>query len=301
MYTNFLLQDFENRVVPYRHDREPYQLSAEHIRPYLLEECLTLGQHAWRLEGFLRRVASSLLTRHEVWLEVAVGRDDEDGPPFSVFEVDGVRRTASGRLLQAPPIREELPEWVSWDDSWAQDIELEAQRMVHVTLPDPYPSELLAQVVRDLADIDRALLPTWAMEQMTGQRQDAPRFDVSQAQRTERLRLAQAGLPIGWTAREIILAPNTYTTEYYHAWREFRFLHFRSAMRLRAEEALRRVLAIAAAECGFTVSVTAYGVRTPDEVDGLIHQFEAGNIPLSAVTDIQFEQATDQQEARLVI
>ncbi len=61
---------------------------------------------------------------------------------------------------------------------------------------------------------------------------------------------------------------------------------FRSSMRAQEEGALRQVLAIAGKECGFTASVLAYGVYTPDEVEGFIRQFEAGNLTLSAVTDI---------------
>ena len=302
MHTHLLYQDFSNRIVPYRHDSEPYQLSSEGIAPYLLEECLTLGHRGWQLDGFVRGVASSLLTRHEVWLEVSLGAEGEGQKPFRVYEVDGIRRTSTGRLLQAPPSREDLPDGASWDDSQRRDTELDPKRMVDVALPDSYPSELLAQVIQDLAEVDPGLPPNWAMEQMTGQRQDAPRFDVSRAQRTERLRLAQAALPIGWTAREFVLAPNTYTTEYYQAWRELRFLHFRSSMRRCAEEALRRVLAIAAAECGFRVSVMAQGLYTPDEVQEFVRQFEDGEISLSRVSDIHFEKATDHQvEPRRVV
>ncbi len=294
--TDLLYQDFSNRVVPYRHDPKAYALSAEGVSPRQIEECLTLGRHGWKLDGFLRRVASSLLTRHEVWLEVAFGDVGRDGAPFAVFEVDGVSRASAGHLVQAPPNRDELPDSVRWDGSWEKEIELDAARMVHVSLPAAYASETLFQVVHDLAEIDSSLLPPWAMAQMAGQRPDAPRFDVKEADRTERLRIAQAALPIGWTARETFFAPNTRTTDYYRSWRELRFLHFRSSMRARAEGALRRVLVIAGKECGFTASVMAHGVYTPDEVQGFIQRFEAGHLTLSTVSDIQFERVADPQE-----
>ena len=83
------------------------------------------------------------------------------------------------------------------------------------------------------------------MEKMTGQRRNAPAFDSGEATRTQRLRIAQATLPIGWTAREIYYGENRHLGDYYYYWRELRFLHFRSSIRERAEKALQQVLTFA--------------------------------------------------------
>ena len=55
------------------------------------------------------------------------------------------------------------------DGDWEREVELDAGRMIHVTLPDEYPSELLTQVVRDLSEIDPDLTPPWVMEHWAGQ------------------------------------------------------------------------------------------------------------------------------------
>ena len=169
--------------------------------------------------------------------------------------------------------------------------------MVHTCLPDKYPSRLIGKIVEDLAEIDLNynMMPTWVMEQMTGQRRNAPAFDSGEATRTQRLRIAQATLPIGWTAREIYYGENRHLGDYYYYWRELRFLHFRSSIRERAEKALQQVLTFAGEKCSFEAQVTARGLYTPAEVEEIIEKYESGNIPFSVVTNIIFESANSAQ------
>ena len=175
--------------------------------------------------------------------------------------------------------------------------------MVHVHLPDKYPSKLLEKIIADLVGVDSNynLSPPWFMEQITGQRKDAPAFDSGEASRTQRLRVAQATVPIGWAARENHYGENRYLGDYYYYWRELRFLHFRSSMRERAEQALRQVLTVAGAKCGFDAHVTARGMYTPVEVEEIIEKYEAGNIPFSAMTDIIFERPNSTQSSERLL
>lgn len=290
--TQLLYEDFHNAVVPYRREPEAYDVSSEGIPSYALEESLTLGEHGRGLDGFVRAIASRLLTRHEAWIEVAF--EDDGGrrsAPFRVCEVDGVTRTPAGDLIQSMPAPEELPEWYSRDVEWEREIELDPNRMIHVTLPDAYPGQLLNEVVRGLAAIELEITPPWVMEHWTGQRPDVPPYDVSEAIRTQRLRVAQAALPIGWTGREIFLGSNRELGDYHHYWRELRFLHFRASMRERAEEALRQILALASQRCRFDVRVTAHGIHTPDQVRAVIEAFEVGELAFSTINDVIFENA----------
>lgn len=299
--TDLLEQDFYDQVIPIRHRREAYELSTQGIPVHQVAAALSLGDYAWELEGFLRAVASRLLTHHEVWLEVTFEDGNGDRTPFQVWEVDGVRQTKEGNLIQELPSLHELADW-SWDrgdDEWEEEIELDADRMVQVLPPDAYPSHLLMQVVRDLAEIDPNMMPAWVMDQWTGRRQDAPAFDVSEADRTKRLRIIQAALPIGWTAREIFLGADMQVSDYYHYWREFRFLHFRASMRERAEEAARQVLALASERCGFSASVTAHGLHTPQAVEELMHKFKAGKLAFSEMHDLTFERGTSTQSEQM--
>ena len=175
--------------------------------------------------------------------------------------------------------------------------------MVHVRLPDKYPRGLLKKLVEDLVEIDSNdnLMPSWVLEQMTGQRKSAPPFDSGEAIRTQRLRIAQATLQIGWTAREIYYGGNSYLGDYYYYWRELRFLHFRSSMRERAEKALQQVLTFAGEMCSFEAHVTARGLYTPIEVEDIIKKYEAGDIPLSAMTDIIFECPNSSQSRERIL
>ena len=105
-------------------------------------------------------------------------------------------------------------------------------------------------------------------------------LDPIESFRTERLRVAQVALPIGWTARAIFSKDSLFT-EYFYYWRELRFLHFGTSMRKRAEEALCQVLDIAGTRCGFEASVTSSGIYAPTEVENLIKRFEEGDIRFS--------------------
>ena len=295
--THLLFQDFHNHIVPYRHGPDAYGLSTEGIPAQQVEAALNLGDYAWELDGFLRAVTSRLLTHHEVWLEVTFEDGNGDRTPFQVWEVDGVRQTKEGNLIQELPSLDELADW-SWDrgdDEWEEEIELDADRMVQVLPPDAYPSHVLMQVVHDLAEVDTNMIPARVIEQLTGQHQDAPAFNASEAYRTERLRILQAALPIGWTAREIFLGADMRVSGYYHYWRELRFLHFRASMRERAEEALRQVLTLACERCGFAASVTAHGLYAPHEVQELIRKFEAGEFAFAEMHDLIFEKANNTQ------
>lgn len=283
--TQFLYEDFGNRVVPYRHDPAPYVLSTEGAPRHNVAGALSL-EEAFGLDGFLRAVATGLLTTHEVWLEVSFEDESPEQTPFAVAEVDGVRRTAEGDLVQQLPSSDELPEWYRDNGEWGTVLELDADRMVHVGLPDAYPSEVVARVITDLAEIEFNPIPRWVTEQWTGSQGDVPPFDAGAASRTHQLRLAQAALPIGWTGRESYLGADRAVSDYYHYLRELRFLHFMASMRACAEDALRHVLELAGERCGFKATVTSFGVWTPNEVDALIQKFEAGDVPFSAMTDI---------------
>lgn len=284
--THLLHQDFHARVVPFRHDPEAYVLSAEGVPSYEVNRALSPRDDALKINGFLRAVATKLLTTHEVWLEVSFEDDSREQTPFAVTEVDGVRRMADGGLVQQLPSSDELPEWCRDAGGWGTVLELDADRMVHVGLPHAYPSEVLGQVIADLAEIEFSPTPPWLIEQWTGGQSDAPPYDAGEASRTHQLRLAQAALRIGWTARELYLGSDRAVSEYYHYLRELRFLHFLASLRACAEDALRYVLEIAGERCGFKATVTSFGVHTPNEVDALIQKFQAGDLPFSAMSDI---------------
>lgn len=290
--THFLYEDFDKRVVPYRHDPEAYVLSTEGIPRQEVARALSL-RDAFEIRGFLEAVATRLLTSHEVWLEVSFEDESHDQTPFAVTEVDGVSRNAGGGLIQQLPSSDELPEWYRGNGEWGTVLELDAERMVHVDLPDPYSSEVLAQVVADLAEIGFSPTPPWVIEQWTGSQGDVPPYDDGTASRTHQLRLAQAALPIGWTGRELYLGSDRAVSEYYHYLRELRFLHFVASLRSRAEDALRHVLDLASESCGFKATVTSFGVWTPNEVDALIQKFKAGDVPFSAMHDILWSTGKD--------
>ena len=294
-------EDFSSHIVPYRHHPEAYQLSTEGIPSHLVEKSLLEHDYGRSVSDFMRAVASSLLTRHEVWLEVSFGEANSNHSPFSVSEVHGVRQTASGGLIQQLPNRDELPSWYSEEETWDREIELDANCMIHVMLPAAYPSKALMQIFLDLAAINPALVPDFVMQKYSGQRHNIPEFDVNEAARTRRLRTIQAGRPVGWTAREIFHRPNSVVSDFYRNLGELRFLHFCSSMRERAEEALLKVLTLAGDRCDFTTSVTAHGIHTPNEVEGFIRKFKAGELSFSTVNDIIFENVKDAQSGQRLV
>ena len=285
-----LYDDFGNRIIPHRHQGRVYVVSSEDISGHLIERALELGRGPSGVDRFIRSVALSLLSSHEVWIELIVDGDDMKQLPFQVCEVNGVRRTAAGSLIQEIPDKAVLPEWFQMKGVSNQALELDPDLMVHVTLPKAYPSELLARVVRALADVKSFVPPKWAIEQSAGISSDAPRFDANEADRTNRLYVLQAAQPIGWAARESLLGESRQINEYYLDWRELHFLHFVASMRECAESGLREVLRLAGRQCGFSASVTAHGVYTPKEVCGFMHQFQAGELSLSAVDEIIFQR-----------
>ena len=287
--TYLLLQDFNLHVVPHRYDGRAYEVSVQGISSSLVNKALSLRNRGRGADSFVSAVASTLLTEREAWLKVAIKPDAQDGLPFRPLLVHGVRRAENGHLIQEVPVSESS-NYPSNGEPRRQfeRIELDEDRMIHVRLPDKYPGRLLQKIVEDLVEIDSNdnLMPPWVMEQMTGQRKNAPAFDPGEATRTQRLRIAQATLPIGWTAREIYYGANRHLGDYYYYWRELRFLHFRSSIRECAENALHQVLTMARANCGFEAHVTALGLYTPAEVEEIIKEYEAGDIPFSLVTDI---------------
>lgn len=298
--THLLLQDFNNRIVPYRTESDAYQLSTDGIERRRVQEALKLWGHRDGPDGFVSAVASSLLTDHEVWIEVIFDENDRNSLPFTLLQAPGVRRTANGKLIQErPKLNEGTHEYRDKADSDIEQVELDSQRMVNALLPDRYPSQMLAKIVVELVEADASydLTPSWVMEKMVGQRRNAPSYDPAEANRTNRLRIAQVTLPIGWTAREIYYGNNRSLGDYYYYWRELRFLQFRSSMRESAEEALRQVLTLAGARCGFKASATASGLYTPLEVEDIIREFEVGEIPFSALTNVIFEK-TDSARSR---
>ena len=161
-----------------------------------------------------------------------------------------------------------------------------------MSLPKEYPCQLLLKIESDLVEADAydPLKTQWMMDQVTRQNRNAPTFDSREANRTHRLRILQAALPIGWTAREIYYDSNRFLGEYYRIWRELRFLHFRASMRERAEGALHQVLSMAGTVCGFNASVATSGLCTPLEVEEIIRDFEASRITFSKVYDIIYER-----------
>ncbi len=302
--TSLLLQDFNLHVVPHRDDGDAYELAIQGESSSQVKRALSLWNQGRGADSFVSAVASTLLTDRGAWLEVIVKPDDRDGLPFRPLLVQGVRRSPTGTLFQEVPVFEPS-EYPTQEESELQfqKIELDEERMIHVTLPHKYPKELLWKIATDLVEVaaNDNLMPSWVMEQMTGQRNNAPAFDSGEAERTYRLRILQATLPIGWTAREIYYGANRHLGEYYYYWRELQFLHFRSSMRESAEKALQQVLTVAGERCGFEAHVTARGLYTPVEVGEIIKKYEAGDLPFSAATDIIFESAnkTDHSERLL--
>ena len=302
--TYLLLQDFNLHVLPHRDDGDVYKLSTQGVSSSLVNKSLSLWDRGHGSDSFVSAVASTLLTEHEAWLEVILNPDRRDGLPFRAMLVPGAKRTSTGRLIQKAPVLES-PKYPYQGQPRRrfEEIELDGERMIHVLLPDKYPSRLLKKIVEDLVEVDlnENLMPSWVKEQMVGQRKNAPAFQPSEAARTERLRILQATLPIGWTAREIYYGATPNLGDYYYYWRELRFLHFRSSMRGRAEEALRQVLTVAGEKCGFEAHITVRGLYTPNEVEEIIERYKSGDIPFSALTNIIFESTNSGESGERYI
>ena len=286
---DLLTQDFDIAVVPYRNAPKAYELAVDGASWYEIEGALTLNWDDHGIADFMRNLASRLLFDHEVWLEVTFD-DAPDSAPFQVFAVDGVQRTRTGGLVQELPRIEELPDGVSTEIEWEPTIELDPDRMVRLVLPKAYPGKVLRRVFADLAEVTTPLVPDWVLEHMAGQRRDTPPFDLNEANRIERLRIAQATLAIGWDGREAFLGLGRQISDYYLYWRKLRFLHFCSSIRECVEGTLCRVLTLAGLTRGFTTEVTAKGLHTPQEIEGFIRRFEAGQLPFSDVNDILMER-----------
>ena len=288
-----LLRDFNLQAVPYRMNGDAYQLSAQGMSLTDINRSLQLGQRSDGVDGFVRTVANGLITSHQVWLEITFDDDQHGHPFFRVFPVYGVKQESSGRLIQRVPLRDQPSLLDSDQSNQTVEIELNNERIIGVSLPDDYSSNLMTEVVSGLVEESTSftLLPNWVWEQMAGQRRDAPNYDSAAAIRTERLRTIQAASPIGWTAGEIYYGDGRHIGDYYYYWRELRFLHFISSLRACAEEMLRRVLTLAGTRCRFTTQITAVGLYLPEEVENLISRFEAGEIDFTSINDIIFESA----------
>ena len=299
-YETYLLHnDFSNSIIPYQSRRNAYWTSGNGIRNDLVETSLELDW--WNRvesgsEGFIRIITSLLFSNHEVWIEIVPNsseESEENDSLFRVFIVFGVQQDSSGKLIQKFPANWVRPDSYPEDEAWGQSIELDSSRMVHVLLPEEYSKRILRGILDELAVIVPALAPEWAFQQMTGQRPGAPRFGQNEASRIEKLRKLQVASPIGWVARENYSRQPWEITYYYYLLRELRFLHFVASMRECAEIALRQVLDISGKLCGFTASVTANGVYTPDDISGFIEEFQSGNLSFARVHEIIFQEAGD--------
>lgn len=291
-YQHMLSDDTYGQAAPYRSGPDAYVLTAEGAQAHTIRRALSLSHHKSDVDDFVRHVASRLLSQPEVWLEVWFANGTGSEKMFGVCEVQGVTRRHDGRLVQALPAASDLPDWVTDDGKWGSDVELDDTRMIRVLPPATYPTAVLRGVVRDLAEIRVPVMPNWALAQIDGSRRDAPVFDVAEANRTERLAVAQITRPIGWSAREWIFDGGTSRTmsEYYRRWRDLHFLHFLASLREQAEDALRKVLALAGDRCGFVASVVTNDICTPDEVSEIIRQFENGDLTVKAVDDIMLQR-----------
>ena len=287
-YRHMLDEDVRNQVVPYSSTRDAYVLTTEGAHRHDVAGALRLGPGISGLEGFVRGIASNLLVAKEMWLEVWF-KDGETTPAgFGASAAWGVTRKRDGRLVQTLPSASEVPDWLVDDGEWGNAVTLDDSRMIRVQPPTAYPSHIVHRVTGDLAKIRPDLMPDWVAATMRGDRTDAPYFDVAEVSHTERLRVGQITLPIGWSAREWIFASTSSRTmsEYYRRWRDLRFLHFLASLREQAETALRRILVLAGGHCQFEASVTARNVCTPDEALEFLRRFEAGDMTFATADEI---------------
>lgn len=287
-YGRMLEEDVHNQVMPYQTSPDTYVLDADGAQSHEVGGALSLDGHGSGVDDFVRDIASCLLTQPEVWLEVWFTGSADLSSKFGVCQVHGVVRKHDGRLVQELPAASDLPDWVTDDGTWGSDVELDGARMIQVRPPTAYPAAILREVMLGLAEIRMPIMPDWALAPIDGSRRDAPFFDAGEANRTERLAVAQITRPIGWSAREWIFGGGTSRTmsEFYRRWRDLHFLHFLASLREQAEDALRKVLTLAGDRCDFVASVVTNDVCTPDEVSEIIRRFENGALPVKAIDDI---------------
>ena len=283
-----LRDDVSKGVVPYGRQGHVYTLDGALGLGRRYADALRLNDRIGSIDEFVRTVGFSLFDQYELWIEVFVQAKHETEAPFAIAPVSNVLLERSGGVFQQLPPLESLPEWVQLDDRWGQRIELERDRLVRVSLPRGYPEKRLARVKQDLAAMPLLTRPEWAIEHLVEPRAGDPVFDFNEAARTDRLAVLQAALPIGWHAREVLMDRNV--NEYYRYLRELRFLHFLTSLREEAEGALREVLTIGRSLSGVTVEVTAHHLCTPVDIGRYIHQFEAGELTFSKVTDIIYQK-----------
>ena len=288
-----LYQDVDHRLIPNTTQTNPYELSSEPLPWYLVARSLRIDDQLQDVDDFIRSVSMRLLMYHEVWIEIVMYDQTRDEAPFRVYEVNRVKRIKSGQLIQHIPDRSELARWTESGQEWPEYVELDADQMVRVQLPDAYPSELLRRVMTELANIEPLLPPSWVYRQVDGTMPNASIYNVNEAEWNSRLLTLKVSDPIGWTAREGLRGPGRRLNDYHYTLRELRFLHFIAALRQSAEQALREVLDIAGNLCGFEASVTANYVYSPEDVCELITQFEQGAITLTESLDIIFQRDTD--------
>ena len=286
--THMLREDVSKGVVPYGRQGRIYTDSGDPIRGRGYLNSLRLGRRYGEIDDFVRTVGIWLFDEHEVWIEVFLQAEPDSEVPFAIAPVTNVVLDRSGRVFQQLPPLESLPEWVQADDRWGQRIELDRDRLVRVSLPEDYTEKRVARVKRDLSGMPLLTRPDWAMQHFVEPKTGDPVFDFEAAARTDRLAVLQAALPIGWHARELLMDRNV--NEYYRYLRELRFLHFLTSLREEAEGALREVLTIGRSLSGITVEVTAHDLCTPVEISKYIHQFKAGELPFSKVTDIIYQE-----------
>ena len=293
-----LREDVGRGVVPYGHRGEVYTLSGDSAARHQLLAALELVERHGDIDDFVRTVAILLFDSREVWIEVFVDDDPKDDAPFGVARVSNVILGPGHQILQRLPPKEALPEWFTPDDQWGNEIELDRDRVVRVTLPNEYSRKDLTTVDRGLDAMPLMTSPAWIMEQPSGQISGGPVFDVKEAARTDRLAVLQAALPIGWPARETLMSSDRNINEYYNLLRELRFLHFLVSLRVEAEAALRNVLMIAHDLCGISAEVTSYDLCTPADISEYIRQFEAGELSFSKVRDIVFQRPGTAKDAQ---
>ena len=290
---HMLLEDFENNVVPYRRHDEPYELQVNGLPKNLVSDTLELSRSGDGVENFVKGVASTLLMKRGAWLEIFFNDPDTDRLPFRVFPVTGVRQTQTGNWVRNPGIPDGPAFWaLNSNERSNSPIAVNIERLIQVHLPERYSSEVLAEVTQGLVETDSvsSLRRQRELESLIHSNGRSSPGNLGESYRTEKLRVAQAGLPIGWTGREIYSRDSAFT-EYFYYWRELRFLHFRASMRERAEGALCQVLDIAGPHSGFEASVTSSRLYSPSEVEGLIKKFEEGEIPFTETFNIMREMS----------